>query len=43
MNYRERGKQLTASFGVYPQVSLSDAPIRTQDFRARLKDRVDHP
>lgn len=39
MNYREGGRQCTASFGACRQVSLNDARLRTQDLRARPKER----
>lgn len=39
--YRFDGKQKTASFGVYPAVSLKEARTRHAEFKAELADGID--
>ena len=39
--YRTGGKEKTLSLGVYPEVTLAQARIATEEARAKLRDNID--
>lgn len=41
MNYKQEGKQMTASIGTYPKISLKEAREKRDELRLKLRQGID--